>query len=292
MLTEPAASLPERGERLLAAFRNAVLLPDDSRRRFLEEIEAEDPGLRAEIEALLTADDGIEDGFLEAPAQPGLADLDEDSDDEATGRRIGPYMILRLLGRGGMGSVYLAHRSDVDKQVAVKLLDTIFTSTDAGRRFLLERTVLARLDHPNIARLLDAGIFPPSTPYFAMEYVDGEPITDYAARVDVEAQLRLFEAVCSATAYAHQHLVVHRDLKPSNILVDRSGGVKLVDFGIAKLLEDDYEQTGTGLRLMTPESAAPSRSEASRSRRPRTSTRSDCCSSSSSRARARTRCAD
>jgi eukaryotic-like serine/threonine-protein kinase len=258
MLTEAADSFQDRGERLLAAFRDAVLLPNTARRSFLEEIGAEDPDLRAEVEALLAADDATTgDRFLESPARTDVLDLDDHTEDEATGRQIGPYMIVRLLGRGGMGSVYLAHRSDVDKQVAVKLLDTPFASTDASRRFLLERTVLARLDHPNIARLLDAGIFPPSTPYFAMEYVDGEPITEYAEHAGLATKLRIFEAICAAVAYAHQHLVVHRDLKPSNILVGRTGAVKLVDFGIAKLLEEDHELTGTGHRLMTPESAAP-----------------------------------
>jgi len=256
-MSDGAAMMPPRGERLLAIFRNAVVLPPDARRRYLDEVCAEAADLRSELEALLFADESAEaDGFLDQRPLTPLADLEEVEDD-ARGRQIGPYTIVRLLGRGGMGTVYLAHRSDVDKQVAIKLLDSGFVSGDATRRFLLEQTVLARLDHPHIARLLDAGILTSATPYFVMELVDGEPITDYAARVDLHARLRLFADVCSATAYAHQQLVVHRDLKPSNIMVDRGGAVKLVDFGIAKLLDDDHQLTLTGGRLMTPDFAAP-----------------------------------
>jgi serine/threonine-protein kinase len=256
-MSDGATTVRQRGERLLAIFRNAVVLPADARRSYLDEVCADAADLRGELEALLFADESADaDGFLASRAPMPLADL-EDSEDEAAGRQVGPYTIVRLLGRGGMGRVYLAHRSDVDREVAIKLLDSAFASADANRRFLLEQTVLARLDHPHIARLLDAGILTPATPYFVMELVDGEPITDYAARVDLGARLQLFADVCRATAYAHQHLVVHRDLKPSNIMVDRGGAVKLVDFGIAKLLDDDQPLTLTGSRLMTPEFAAP-----------------------------------
>jgi serine/threonine-protein kinase len=257
VLSGTAHPLTSRGARLQAAFREAISLPDEDRRRFVEKIGAEDPGLRAEVDELLAADDAAtDDGFL-APVLSTAAILDEPADEDCAGRQVGPYTIVRLLGRGGMGSVYLAHRSDVDKHVALKLLDAPLASREANLRFLFERTVLARLDHPHIARLLDAGIVAPSTPYFAMEYVDGEPMTVSAARVDLAERLRLFESVCAAVAYAHQHLVVHRDLKGSNILVDRSGAVKLVDFGIAKVLEEDCHLTGAGHRLMTPDSAAP-----------------------------------
>jgi eukaryotic-like serine/threonine-protein kinase len=194
----------------------------------------------------ITVDESEDAGLLEAEAEWG--DIP---------RQVGPYTIERLIARGGMGAVYLARRGDIDKRVALKVLDDHLVSADAARRFLLERTVLARFDHPHIARLLDAGILPSATPYFVMEFVDGEPIDEYAVRLDFNGKIRLFEAVCSAVTYAHHQLVVHRDLKSSNILVDRSGAVKLVDFGIAKLLEQDEEQTRTGLRLMTPAFAAP-----------------------------------
>ena len=248
----------DRGERLRQVFREAVALTDGDRRRFLHAACSGDQALRVEVDLLLAADESAAaEGFLDAP-DTGCADnSDAEIEDDPAGRSIGPYTIVRLLGRGGMGSVFLAHRSDVDMQVAVKLLDRTFASADASRRFLLERTVLGRLDHPHIARLLDAGIAQGHTPYFAMEFVDGEPITSYAASADLPARLRLFEAVCSAIAFAHRRLVVHRDLKPSNIMVDRGGRVKVVDFGIAKLLDDGQELTRTGSRLMTPEFAAP-----------------------------------
>jgi tetratricopeptide (TPR) repeat protein len=245
-----------RGQRLLSIFGRAIVLQDAARRRFIESACAGDPGLRLEIERLVEADDSAQaEGFLEGHASVDVDDLDED--ENCAGRSVGPYTIVRLLGHGGMGKVFLAHRSDVDTHVAVKLLDSTFASSDAIRRFLFERTVLGRLEHPHIARLLDAGIVHPNTPYFVMEFVDGEPIIAHAARLDMRARLRLFADVCSAIAYAHRRLVVHRDLKPSNIMVDREGRVKVVDFGIAKLLDDDHELTRTGSRLMTPEFAAP-----------------------------------
>jgi eukaryotic-like serine/threonine-protein kinase len=247
----------ERGERLQAIFGNAVALPADARGAYLDDACAGAHDLRREIDALLAADDAAEvSGFLHAPPVAS-AEADEEDAEQLAGAVVGPYTLERRIGRGGMGSVYLAVRDDVDKRVAVKVLDAPLVSAEASRRFLLERRVLARFDHPHIARLLDAGILPPATPYFVMELVEGEAITNYAAALDLDARLRLFEAVCSAVAYAHQHLVVHRDLKPSNIMVDRSGVVKLVDFGIAKLLDEDDELTGTGTRLMTPEFAAP-----------------------------------
>jgi serine/threonine-protein kinase len=236
----------DHGERLQAVFRRAVLLPDGARAAFLADACRGVPDLQDEVEALLAADGAV-------ASEGDLPDADQN---ELAGRAVGPYRLVRLLGRGGMGSVYLARRDDVDKEVAVKLLDGPF-SPDAIRRFLTERRVLARFDHPHIARLLDAGIVPPATPYFVMEYVDGEEVTSYAERVDLDTRLRLFEDVCSAVAYAHQHLVVHRDLKPSNIMVDRTGAVTLLDFGIAKLLDEVEDLTGTGIRLMTPECAAP-----------------------------------
>ena len=243
-MTSQGAAL-RRGERLQAVFGQAVQLPYDERRTFLAEACSSDVDLRMELESLLAAD----------AVSRGDGAICDDADG-AVGRIVGPYTLLQLLGRGGMGSVYLARRDDVEKQVAVKLLDGAF-SADAIRRFLTERRVLARFDHPHIARLLDAGILPPVTPYFAMEYVDGEDILTYAAHVSLDARLRLFDEICGAVAYAHRHLVVHRDLKPSNIMVDRARAVKLLDFGIAKLLDETEDLTLTGTRLMTPEFAAP-----------------------------------
>ncbi len=185
----------------------------------------------------------------------------------APGRRIGAYAIVRELGRGGMGAVYLAQRADgaFEKQVAIKVLKRGTDTDEVLRRFQSERKILARLNHPNIARLLDAGTTDDGLPYFVMDYVDGKPITKYANehRSSVTQRLNLFRAVCSAVSYAHQNLIIHRDLKPSNVLVTNEGEVKLLDFGIAKLVQEaeaEAEQqrvTVTLLRVMTPEYASP-----------------------------------
>jgi len=179
------------------------------------------------------------------------------------GRRIGPYRLIRELGAGGMGEVYLAERADAefDQQVAIKLVH----GHGVKSRLKIERQILAQLDHPNIAHLLDGGTLADDTSYIVMEYVDGVPIDTYcdSHRLDLGARLRLFQTVCAAVHYAHQNLIVHRDLKPSNILVTKSGVPKLLDFGIAKLL--DHRQAGphtlaltqADIRIMTPEHASP-----------------------------------
>lgn len=181
------------------------------------------------------------------------------------GRHIDHYEILRELGRGGMGSVYLAARTDdvYRKLVAIKIVRPEAGSEDVLQRFRQEREIVARLDHPHIARLLDGGATPEGLPYFVMDYVEGQPIDEHCDehQLTVDARLTLFQSACSAVEYAHQHGVVHRDLKPSNILVTPDGIVKLLDFGIAKLLRTEAQQTvsvtRTGLRLMTPEYASP-----------------------------------
>jgi serine/threonine protein kinase/Tfp pilus assembly protein PilF len=184
-----------------------------------------------------------------------------------TGRRIGPYRVLRTLGAGGMGEVYLAERADAEfeQQVAIKVVHGGAVGRGASSRFKIERQILAQLDHPNIAHLLDGGTLPDETAYIVMEYVDGTPIDAYcdALRLDVAARLKLFQTVCAAVHYAHQNLIVHRDLKPSNILVTRSGVPKLLDFGIAKLLDDrqaghhTLAVTHADVRIMTPDHASP-----------------------------------
>jgi serine/threonine-protein kinase len=249
---------PRDAARLQELFARAVALEGEARARYLAESCGPDLDLRRHVEELLAADARVPDtGFLGTPLPVSLAAAAVGGD--GSGREIGPYRLLRLIGSGGMGSVYLAERADVQKQVALKLLHGTFRTAETTRRFLVEQKVLARLDHPHIARFLDAGIAPDGTPFLVLEYVqDGEPLIARAARADLSERMRLFAAVCTAVAYAHQHLVVHRDLKPSNILVDRSGTVKLLDFGIAKLLEDDDPAlTRDGMRLMTPDYAAP-----------------------------------
>jgi serine/threonine protein kinase len=193
--------------------------------------------------------------------------LSEDERDEMFHlSAIGPYRILRKLGEGGMGAVYLAERDDAQykKQVAVKLVKRGMASSLIVRRFRNERQILAALDHPNIGRLLDGGSTEDGLPYFVMEYIEGKPINEYAdaQNLSTAARLKLFRKVCAAVHYAHQKLVVHRDIKPSNILVTAEGEPKLLDFGIAKLLDADtaaglIDTGATAVGMMTPDYASP-----------------------------------
>src|ERR1700722_9036398 len=217
--------------------------------------------LRTEVEALLHFDSAAEDslaGHVAASAEHLL-----ESSDGVAGARCGPYQLVRVLGRGGMGTVYLARRADgeVEQYVAVKMIRYAGGESGFRVRFQRERQILATLSHPAIAHLLDAGSASNGQPYLAMEYVDGVPIDAYAAKLDTECKLRLFCQVCDAVSHAHRNLVVHRDLKPSNILVDGEGRPKLLDFGIAKLLDSDVnpdkERTGTLFQPLTPQYASP-----------------------------------
>jgi serine/threonine protein kinase len=182
------------------------------------------------------------------------------------GRMVGAYRIERRIAAGGMGVVFLARRADeqFERQVAVKIVSSPLASDEARRRFRAERQILADLSHPNIAQLLDGGTTDEDVPYLVMEYIDGLPIDEYCRQhaLTVAARLRLFLQVCAAVQYAHQHLIVHRDLKPSNILVTSDGTPKLLDFGIAKLLEGEGGRAPTNLtvadaRLLTPRNASP-----------------------------------
>jgi eukaryotic-like serine/threonine-protein kinase len=256
----------ERWRRVEPILDRALELPPEEWSAFLDEACAGDAVLRADAEALLETELHAPQ-FLEAPASSFLLEAAQAMPaPQATqiGALIGPYRIVRELGRGGMGTVYLAQRADgqFDQRVALKLIRGGAPADDIVRRFLHERQILARLEHPNVGRLLDGGLTPDGQPYFAMEYIDGEPITSYCARngLTIEERLRLFRAAADAVAYAHRNLVVHRDLKPSNVLVTKDGQVKLLDFGIAKLLEeaeDGPNLTRSGLYLLTPEYAAP-----------------------------------
>ena len=186
---------------------------------------------------------------------------------DMSGTRIGPYRLLHTLGVGGMGEVFLAERADAEfeQKVAIKVVSGGNLSRNVQSRLKIERQILAQLDHPNIARLLDGGSLPEGTAYLVMEYIDGLPIDAYcdANRLDIAARLKLFQTVCAAVHYAHQNLIVHRDLKPSNILVTAAGVPKLLDFGIAKVLDDRQSlhqtlaMTHAGLRVLTPDHASP-----------------------------------
>ncbi len=183
------------------------------------------------------------------------------------GDRIGPYRVLRTLGVGGMGEVFLAERADAEfeQQVAIKVVYGGAVARNVQSRLKIERQILAQLDHPNIAHLLDGGSLPDGTAYIVMEYVDGVPIDAFcdSNRLDIVARLKLFQTVCAAVHYAHQNLIVHRDLKPSNILVTAAGAPKLLDFGIAKLLDErqaghhTLAVTQADIRVMTPDHASP-----------------------------------
>jgi len=253
-----------RWQRIEDLFHRAADLEPADRGSLLESACAGDPGLRAEVEALLAAD-AEPGGGLEQAVAEAAGRLREATDDEAlrAGERVGPYAIVGLIGRGGMGAVYRAMRDgEFRMEVALKLLKR-GTDTEASlRRFRKERQILAALQHPNIARLLDGGATRDGLPYFAMEYVEGRPLLEHAAPLSTRQRLELFRAVCAAVQYAHQHLIVHRDLKPGNILVTADGTPKLLDFGIAKLL--DPESTGgeltltvAGTRLLTSDYASP-----------------------------------
>ncbi|MGH7655236.1 MAG: protein kinase domain-containing protein [Gemmatimonadaceae bacterium] len=241
-------------------FEGALLLHGDDRQRYLDDACGNDAALRREIDALLAAD---EEGssFLDGIAGDGLSSRDEDL---APGTAVGAWRIMRRLAEGGMGLVYLAKRADgaFEQEVALKVIKRGMDSREIVARFRSERQILARLQHPNIARLVDGGVTDDSRPWFAMEYVDGKPIDVYCDEhhLTVAQRLDLFIEVCAAVQFAHANLVVHRDLKPDNILVTSTGDVKLLDFGIGKVLEADNTKsqlTKTGTRLNTPAYASP-----------------------------------
>ena len=263
----------ERNRQIDELFRQALELSERERNRFLKEATAHDSTLLEEVEKLLEYHDKSEALFGDtlsdflAPILPLLEG--EDTEYAFTfeeGTFIDHYRVKTLIGRGGMGQVYLAERDDgvFKKDVALKCIKKGMDSEEILKRFSYERQVLARLQHPNIAALYDGGLTESGQPYFVMEYVEGIPIDEYCDRhkLTVDDRLKLFLSVCDAVQYAHQKLVVHRDLKPSNILVTDGGLVKLLDFGIARLLDDDPDNftapvTRAGFRLMTPKYAAP-----------------------------------
>lgn len=254
---------PDRWSQISSLFDELVELGADARAQRLAELDAADAGLADEVRALLMADEDIS-GLLDgdaASAVPGV--LNRENDGMPADGMAGPYRLLRLLGEGGMGVVWLAERTDgaYEQQVAVKVLKRGMDTHAILRRFLQERRILARLHHPHIVRLHDGGMTTDGRPYYVMDYVDGHSITVHAGQkaLDVRARTRMLAAVADAVAYAHTQLIVHRDLKPSNVLVDSHGEPRVLDFGIAKLIEEsgEHTQTGTGLRVMSPAYAAP-----------------------------------
>jgi eukaryotic-like serine/threonine-protein kinase len=246
----------ERWQRLSPLLDALLELDAEGRKARLETLREEDPALADELQALMTLEDDNED-FLSEPlvTPPPMAKPDT---------MIGPYKLDRMLGEGGMGQVWLARRADglYQRRVALKLLRPGLADPNLRQRFTRERQILARLGHPHIARLLDAGISTDNQPYLALEYVEGEPITDWCRSRDlnVAARLKLILQVCEAVSHAHANLIVHRDLKPSNIMVTPLDEVRLLDFGIAKLLdgsEPGRDNTRTEVRAFTLHYAAP-----------------------------------
>ena len=255
---------PERWERLKELFVEAQSLDGVERERFLDGVSTDAPDLRAELESLLAAEQDA-GRFLEASAAEDLLRDLQTPAPSPLGRRFGPYRVISEIGRGGMGVVYRAARADdaFHKEVALKLLHTDLESDFFAERFRRERQILASLEHPNIARLLDGGADDSGRPYCVLELIDGEHIDVYCREhgLDVAARLELVRTACSAVALAHSRLVVHCDLKPANVLVTADGTLKLLDFGIAKLLAPEggapaTAGTATGW-WMTPEYASP-----------------------------------
>ncbi len=250
---------PNSWPRIKELFEEATDLPSPARARLLA---GEPETVRREVESLLAADARTAN-FIEKPVASIPEEFLSDREDSLIGKQLGAYRIVRELGRGGLGVVYLAARADdqFQKQVAIKLIKRGLDTDEIQRRFRNERQILATLEHPNIARLLDAGATEEGLSYLVMEYVEGEPILAYCDRMQasLEERLRLFQTVCGAVTYAHRHLVIHRDLKPSNVLITREGEPKLLDFGIAKLVREDEASALTipEQRAFTPEYASP-----------------------------------
>ncbi|KAB2962836.1 MAG: serine/threonine protein kinase, partial [Thermoanaerobaculia bacterium] len=250
-------------ESLDELFGRALDLDAGERARLLAEVAAEDPARAERLAALLRAAAG---GTSPLDSDPWASlEAEESAEEEALPDRIGPYRVLSELGRGGMGRVYLALQvgDGFERRLAVKVVVPEGDRPDIERRFRQERGILARLDHPGIARFHDAGRDDAGRWYLALEYVEGSNLIDYARerRLATAERLRLFLAVLEATAYAHSRAIVHRDLKPSNILVGADGRPRLLDFGIAKLLDGDPSisatQTQTSFRALTPAYASP-----------------------------------
>ena len=256
---------PERWNQIKDIFAAALERDPAERTTYVEQACASDPELRVEVISLLAAHDTAE-GFIEQEAaqRVGLASAAPKKD--WIGRRLGPYRIVGEAGRGGMSQVFKAVRDDqqYEKQVAIKLLKPGLDTDSLLRRFKAERQILAQLSHPNIAHLLDGGATEDGAPYLVMEYIEGKPIDAYCddRELGVNERIDLFRSLCSAVHYVHQHLMVHGDLKPGNVLVTQQGVVKLLDFGIAKLLEPDAgsgreEPRATTFLALTPEYASP-----------------------------------
>ncbi|MGE5344944.1 MAG: protein kinase domain-containing protein [Acidithiobacillales bacterium] len=259
------AVTPEQFQKAKEIFHAALERPRAEAAVYVAEACAGDAEIRREVESLLDAAREV-GGFLDAARLPAMPDVEDVASVGDRRRRIGPYSIVREIGRGGMGTVYLAERSDREYrgEVALKLVKRGMDTEFILNRFRAERQILASLNHSNIARLLDGGTTDDGLPYFVMEYIEGQSLTEYceSRNLPLKERIALFRIVCSAVQYAHQNLVVHRDIKPSNLMVTRDGIVKLLDFGLAKVLDpqksgESFYQTVAGVGIFTPEYASP-----------------------------------
>lgn len=259
---------PERWQKINDLFHAALEVDENERGSFLKKECGDEVKLFEEVTRFLFAYQQADD-FIQTPMLPNALQVLNEQQQETSdlvGKRFGVYQIVEEIGRGGMGAVYLAARTDreFEKRVAIKIIKRGMDTEAVLRRFRNERQILASLEHPNIARLLDGGTTQDGLPYFVMEYIEGLPITEFAEvyQLSINERLELFRQVCTAITFAHQRLIIHRDIKPLNILVIDDGTPKLLDFGIAKLTNPDRSDqetapTDTGLRLMTPEYASP-----------------------------------
>jgi len=243
-------------QEVCALFQELVELSPGDRERVLADRRI-GPEVREELESLLSFDSTNIQGLTDCVADAAQQVLNSANGQEPDS--CGPYRLVQRLGSGGMGAVYLGERSDGEmrQKVAVKLLRADAHRPEWRNRFLRERQLLASLNHPSIVHVIDAGHTADGRPFLVMEYVDGIPIDDFAAGIEVRERLALFLGVCAGVSHAHRHLIIHRDLKPSNILVDASGQPKVLDFGIGKLLDETADVTQTVERLLTPNYASP-----------------------------------
>lgn len=266
MASMPGSASDARWDRIQDLFSRALELPDSQRGAFINNECADDSDLAQEVLSLLACDLGNATGPLTNAMGNAIDDTTRERRHAMVGRKIGAYRVTAVLGHGGTGTVYLGERADdqYSGKVAIKLVDSAAVHPEMGMRFRAERQILANLNHPNIARLIDAGETDDARPYLVMEYVEGKSADVYCdqQRLPIQERLELFLQVCGAVQYAHQNLVVHRDLKPANVLVTADGTPKLLDFGIAKLLDTGDSAAALALtrmndRLLTPEYAAP-----------------------------------